>query len=78
MPRDNWDNESAKDVGVADTLDVCRSWCVESMECVQYSLNTKGHCRHFHLPRLGKAANDVQSGWLVERVEKLVAGVPPC
>ncbi|KAK5137125.1 hypothetical protein LTR08_000630 [Meristemomyces frigidus] len=77
-PREDWDNESGQDVGVAGTLDTCRSWCETSADCVQYALDADGRCRHFDLPRLGKAAPGVRSGWLVNRIEQLAASIPPC
>lgn len=77
-PRDGWDNQSGHDVGIAHTFDVCHAWCLSNTTCVQYALDEDGHCRHFNLPRLGRAAPGVRSGWLAGRIEQLAAIVPPC
>lgn len=76
--RENWDNEGGQDLGVAEDFQTCRSWCEGSADCVQYALDSDGHCRHFHLPRLGRARSGVQSGWLAGRIEQLVLGIADC
>ncbi|KAI5251793.1 hypothetical protein E4T42_03920 [Aureobasidium subglaciale] len=74
----NWDNEGGQDVGSAEDLGTCRSWCEADQACVQYSLCLDSHCKHFKLPRLGKAMQGVKSGWHVDRIKQLVANLTPC
>jgi len=80
---DDWDNDSrvgGKDVALTDNMDDCQTHCENDRDCLQYSIR-EGHCHTFHLPRLGKPAtgmHGVQSGWLVDRVERMRAAMPEC
>jgi hypothetical protein len=86
MPRlragrmDDWDNDSfvgGENIAVTNDMDVCRLFCENDQECLQYSVR-EGHCYTFNLPRLGKPTIGVKSGWLVDRVEKMRAAIPVC
>jgi hypothetical protein len=77
--RHDWDNESSKVVGIATDFDTCRTFCERDMQCLQYSLNVDGECRHFDLPRLGGASTKgVRSGWMNSRIRHRMAALPPC
>lgn len=77
-PRLEWDNESGEDMGTTTDFNTCRSLCEANATCVQYSFSVESHCRNFHLPRLGKYAQGMQSGWLVDRIEGHTANLKPC
>jgi hypothetical protein len=76
--RHDWDNESSKTVGIAAGFDTCRTLCERDMQCLQYSLNVDGQCKHFDLPRLGGSAKGVRSGWMDGRVRHRMAALPRC
>lgn len=65
-----WDNESDDDKGIMSSIDDCKARCEGDMQCKQYSFDGEGRCKTRGSPRLGKAAADVQSGWLPDRMER--------
>lgn len=65
-----WDNESDSDKGVMGSIDDCKAWCEGDMQCKQFSFDAEGRCKTRRSPRLGKAAADVQSGWLPDRMAR--------
>lgn len=75
-----WDNDSSigrKEIGYSSDLGDCLKHCEGDVGCLQCAIR-QGRCYTFHLPRLGKSAPGVESGWLVERVEKMRATMPDC
>ena len=76
----DWDNDSSvggEDAALTNDMDVCRLLCSNDQGCLQFSIR-EGHCYTFHLPRLGKPAVGVRSGWLVDRVENMRTAMPEC
>jgi hypothetical protein len=76
--RHDWDNESSKSVGIAADFDTCRTWCERDTQCLQFSLNVDGQCKHFDLPRLGGFVEGVRSGWMHGRIRHRMAALPSC
>jgi len=65
-----WDNESDSDKGVMSSIDECKARCEGDMQCKQYSFDAERRCKTRRSPRLGKAAANVQSGWLPDRMAR--------
>jgi len=65
-----WDNESNADKGVMSSLGDCKARCQGDMQCKQYSFDSAGRCKTRRDPRLGKAAANVEPGWLPDRLER--------
>jgi hypothetical protein len=74
--RVNWDNESDGEEGILSFQD-CRSKC-EATDCRQFSVDREGLCRIRSDPRLGKASQGAESGWIEDRMTKFEQGMEPC
>lgn len=77
-PREDWDNQSGNDEGRVNSLEECRARCEEVMDCKQYSIDKKSHCRTRVDPCLGKIGVGVKSGWLYDRMLQFVQNMAPC
>lgn len=77
--RTNWDNlasdEKAHDIPFED----CEAICDSIPDCVQFALKS-GRCFTGNRPRLGVSvrADDVQSGWMLGRIQKVVDEARVC
>ena len=77
----DWDNESenSDEWSNVSTIKECRAECELTKSCVQFAFDQERHrCRHYRLPRLGKAAQNVHSGWMLERITQLADGMGSC
>ena len=77
-PRGDWENLSDKDEGKLASVEECRSLCIEQPECRQYSLDQDCICRTGEELKLGKIAQGVSSGWLIDRITEFQQGMAPC
>lgn len=75
--RTDWDNESDGEEGVLSFQD-CRSKCEATDNCRQFSVDREGVCRIRSDPRLGKASQGAESGWIQDRIAKFEQGMEPC
>jgi len=78
--RIGWDNLSdelgeQEEVG---SLSECRDLCQRQDDCMQYRV-ASGQCSTSSSIRLGQSTTDeVQSGWMTERIENAVDSIEPC
>ncbi|KAI0449309.1 hypothetical protein F5B21DRAFT_52137 [Xylaria acuta] len=72
--RDDWDNHSDKDEETASSFAACRNACKSDPACMQFSVS--GYtCKTSTALRLGhkaSAAEQVKSGWMVDRVDAFI------
>lgn len=52
--------------------------CEKVEDCKQYSIDGESRCRTRVDPRLGKATNGVESGWLHDRMLQFEQDMAPC
>lgn len=80
----DWDNLSGnpeESINVP-SVGACREYCSAKHDCLQYSYRT-GQCRidrviRFGWSTAGKEAEDVISGWMVDRINAFKQGLEPC
>lgn len=79
-PRANWENLSEnEEEGRFGSVDECRAACVAKGECRQYSYDQEeGVCRTNVEPRLGRAGQNVTSGWIERRINEFREGMDEC
>ncbi|KAI1128182.1 hypothetical protein F5Y10DRAFT_277571 [Nemania abortiva] len=69
--RDEWDNHSDNEEATAASFGACRSACESDPACMQFSVS--GYtCKTSSALRLGRrasAAEQVKSGWMVDRID---------
>lgn len=76
--RSNWDNLSGDIHSPSiDTWEDCQALCASVPACLQYSWRGK-RCFTNKSPRLGQGHADARSGWVVRRINGLVAAAPKC
>ncbi|KAI0401173.1 hypothetical protein F4802DRAFT_619099 [Xylaria palmicola] len=72
--RDDWDNHSDKDETTASSFGACRNACKRDPACMQFSVS--GYtCKTSTALRLGRrasAAEQVKSGWMVDRFDPFI------
>lgn len=69
LQKSSWDNHGDTDLGSADSPDACRSLCVASDSCVQYTFLKDGKCMTTSRPNLGESSDEEKtSGWINERM----------
>lgn len=74
----DWDNENDADEGLGLSMEECEARCQASSVCLQWSLEANGGlCKTRQDPGLGKAKQNVTSGWMYDRIVKF-ADQPPC
>ncbi|KAL3446134.1 hypothetical protein BJX65DRAFT_319040 [Aspergillus insuetus] len=79
---DHWDNfsdgeEKALDTGNKEGFETCKQYCDEDVECMQFRVTAR-KCTLAHAITLGWQANpsmNTTSGWMMERIAQLKAGV---
>ncbi|KEQ95498.1 glycosyltransferase family 31 protein [Aureobasidium subglaciale EXF-2481] len=77
-PRNDWDNHSNDDKGIAKSLESCRVICEADGNCVQYALNAESRCLTTSRPNVGRPAISMTSGWITERVQKFYDQAGEC
>jgi len=79
-PRSGWENLSEnEEEGRFGSVDECRAVCVAKAECRQYSFDlVEGVCRTNVEPRLGRAGQDVTSGWIEDRITEYQQEMEAC
>ncbi|BCS22831.1 glycosyltransferase family 31 protein [Aspergillus puulaauensis] len=75
--RDGWDNLSDKEQSSASTFQECQSYCEKSTDCVQFVMRG-GKCYTGATPRLGSSSSDARSGWVINKIQKMVKQAPKC
>lgn len=65
----DWTNNAGMDQGPVESLDACRSICMQHTKCLQFMLDEQTRCKTSEVPRLGEMAKGVSSGWLVDRIK---------
>ncbi|KAI9374087.1 hypothetical protein BJX61DRAFT_344750 [Aspergillus egyptiacus] len=75
--RDSWDNFSNQEQPSLSTFHECRSYCESTTGCVQFVMRG-GSCYTSSTPKLGTGNSDARSGWLIDKIEKMVDEAPKC
>ncbi|EAW09313.1 glycosyltransferase family 31 protein [Aspergillus clavatus NRRL 1] len=75
--RDGWDNLASDEQPSATSFHECQSLCLNDLSCTQFALRD-GACFTGKSPRLGVRRPQVRSGWVMKRVERMLAGAPSC
>ena len=76
--RDNWDNLAGGDPKATDvSFEDCHDLCEGVATCTQFALED-GKCFIGKGPKLGIPKQGTQSGWLMGRIQKLVAESKTC
>ncbi|KAI0427842.1 hypothetical protein F5Y09DRAFT_314957 [Xylaria sp. FL1042] len=72
--RDDWDNHSDKEESTATSFKACRTACENDPTCMQFSV-TGYTCQKSTALKLGRkaaAAEQVKSGWMVDRINAFI------
>ncbi|KAI0809700.1 hypothetical protein GGR55DRAFT_161356 [Xylaria sp. FL0064] len=72
--RDDWDNHSDKEESTATSFRACRTACENDPTCMQFSV-TGYTCQTSTALKLGRkaaAAEQVKSGWIVDRIDAFI------
>ncbi|GAB1731871.1 hypothetical protein NU195Hw_g5188t1 [Hortaea werneckii] len=77
-PRDDWENLSDQEEGFLASVDECRALCIAQPDCRQFSFDPDRMCRTRIDPRLGKAGQGFQSGWIEDRIVDFQRSMAPC
>ncbi|KAL4800549.1 hypothetical protein BDV19DRAFT_72364 [Aspergillus venezuelensis] len=75
--RDNWDNLSDQEQPTLITFQECQSYCEGAVDCVQFVMRDS-KCYTGATPRLGSKNLGVRSGWILNKIEKMVEQAPKC
>ncbi|PTU21838.1 hypothetical protein P175DRAFT_0556794 [Aspergillus ochraceoroseus IBT 24754] len=75
--RDDWDNLSDNEQPSISTFHECQTYCEESSECTQFAIRG-GTCYTGKTPRLGSRKSDARSGWIVNKIERMINRAPRC
>jgi len=75
--RNDWDNMSPTDIIFEEptipSLESCHDACTQNQDCLQYTWNHKDKvCKHASTTFHGAASNGTYSGWMTNRVQKLL------
>ncbi|KAI7489204.1 glycosyltransferase family 31 protein [Hortaea werneckii] len=76
--RNDWENPSDQEEEILASVDECRARCIAQLDCRQYSFDPDGMCRTRVDPRLGKAGQGFQSGWIEDRIVDFQRSMAPC
>lgn len=75
-----WDNLSGdweKEGRQAESFSACQQQCIQTAGCCQFAFSN-GTCQTTTTPMWGENNVDVQSGWLLDRVDHFWRGLQPC
>ena len=81
FPRNDWDNQCSifkKDV---NTVDGCKTACIDDDGCMQYMFDPKlSECKTSNGPKYGEASlgSGLYSDWIFDRIEKWRDNQPSC
>lgn len=77
--RDGWDNMSEDDMRDSSITDAwgCRDACQHNTTCMQWSFSDGG-CNFHQTTKIGKLAENVHSGWILDRINEKVAELDKC
>lgn len=77
--REDWDNMSEDEMRDDTIKDAwaCRDLCQHNTTCMQWSFTSEG-CNFQQTTKLGKAAKDVHSGWMLDRINDKVVELDKC
>ncbi|KAF2159490.1 glycosyltransferase family 31 protein [Zasmidium cellare ATCC 36951] len=74
----DWYNHADEDRGPVPSLEVCADICEADAACLQYALSTDFRCLSSSKPNLGEYSRGMESGWMVNRIEKWADKMEPC
>ncbi|KAL4805583.1 hypothetical protein BDV18DRAFT_152826 [Aspergillus unguis] len=75
--KENWDNLCDRALPTVSTFKECQSFCEEAADCVQFVMRDNT-CYVGATPRLGSKSSDARSGWLLNKIDKMVIKAPKC
>ncbi|ODM18527.1 hypothetical protein SI65_06399 [Aspergillus cristatus] len=76
--RSYWDNLSTEEHSVAiDTYEDCQALCATAPQCAQFTFRA-GRCYTNKTPKMGHSSADASSGWIMKRVDAMLASAPKC
>lgn len=75
--RENWDNLSGEEKASDVTFEECRKICGGIPSCSQFSFKDE-KCYVGKGPRLGLPSLNVRSGWMMDRIKKMMVEAPYC
>lgn len=69
-PKRDWNNHADEDQGSVDSLEECGALCEKTEKCLQYAITTDSRCLLGQKPNLGEKSRGMDSGWIMERMQK--------
>ncbi|CAL5869964.1 uncharacterized protein PFLUO_LOCUS4197 [Penicillium psychrofluorescens] len=70
--RRDWDNLSSVKIDLVSSTEACHEACSHDSDCLQWSFGADEGCKHASTTLLGVSTNGTHSGWMKNRVQKLL------
>ncbi|KAJ5808959.1 hypothetical protein N7474_010228 [Penicillium riverlandense] len=70
--RSDWDNLSNVNIDSVSSAEACHEACSHDSDCLQWSFGANEGCKHASTTLLGVPTNGTHSGWMKNRVQKLL------